>query len=309
MKDLTNQVFGLWKVLNRSEYTDKRKNPYWTCECQCENKTIKEINQYSLTNGTSKCCGCKSLHLENLKIEMIDKIFGKLKVISYYDKQKSVYRWLCKCECGNDKDCIVDTYSLKKLRVKSCGCSHFDKTDEQIQVLRNRRLKYNTYDLTGEYGIGYTIKGEEFYFDLEDYDKIISINKYWKINNSGYVLCYYLNKEFQMHRYLMDLAKYDKVEDIIVDHKDGNRIDNRKNNLRVCERKHNPKNARLYDNNTSGHKGVSWLSRLNKWQVSIQCDKKNIYLGVYEDFDEAVQVRKEAEIKYFGKYSRDYSNE
>ena len=32
--------------------------------------------------------------------------------------------------------------------------------------------KYNTYDLSGEYGIGYTSKGEEFYFDLDDYDKI-----------------------------------------------------------------------------------------------------------------------------------------
>ena len=48
--------------------------------------------------------------------------------------------------------------------------------------------KYNTYDLTGEYGIGYTSKDEEFYFDLEDYDKIKDYC--WRITMQGYVRAY-----------------------------------------------------------------------------------------------------------------------
>ena len=50
---------------------------------------------------------------------------------------------------------------------------------------------------------------------------------------------------------------------------------------------------------------MSYLKRLNKWQVNINVNKKSIYLGVYSDFDEAVRVRKEAEKKYFGEYNRE----
>ncbi|WP_368488451.1 hypothetical protein [Clostridium sp. BJN0013] len=41
------------------------------------------------------------------------------------------------------------------------------------------KYKYNTYDLTGEYGIGYDAKGNIFYFDLEDYDRIKDF--YWAV--------------------------------------------------------------------------------------------------------------------------------
>ena len=47
-------------------------------------------------------------------------------------------------------------------------------------------LKNNTYDLSGEYGIGYTSKGEEFYFDLEDYDLIKDYC--WRTDRNGYIV-------------------------------------------------------------------------------------------------------------------------
>lgn len=46
-----------------------------------------------------------------------------------------------------------------------------------------------------------------------------------------------------------------------------------------------------------------WHKATQKWQAAITVDQKQIYLGVYENFDEAVKVRKQAEEKYFGKYS------
>ena len=76
-------------------------------------------------------------------------------------------------------------------------------------------------------------------------------------------------------------------------------------NLRDIQKEINPINCKIYSNNTSGQKGVSYLKRLNKWQVNINVNKKSIYLGVYSDFDEAVRVRKEAEKKYFGEYNRE----
>ena len=47
-------------------------------------------------------------------------------------------------------------------------CRHQNLLNIEVKKIK----KYNTYDLSGEYGIGYTTKGEKFLFDLEDYEKI-----------------------------------------------------------------------------------------------------------------------------------------
>lgn len=103
--------------------------------------------------------------------DLTGKRFGRLTVLEQaedYIKPNGEHEamWLCQCDCGNQK--IILGTSLRHGRTKSCGC--FDKETSAIQGKLNK--KYNTYDLSGEYGIGYTSKGEEFYFDLEDYDKI-----------------------------------------------------------------------------------------------------------------------------------------
>ena len=59
--------------------------------------------------------------------------------------------------------------------------------------------KYNTYDLSGEYGIGYTSKGEEFWFDLNDYNKIKDYC--WYYNSNGYLCSQNANcKHIYFHR-------------------------------------------------------------------------------------------------------------
>ena len=100
-------------------------------------------------------------------------------------------------------------------------------------------------------------------------------------------------------------TRYDNTTKLIVDHINGNRLDNRKSNLRICHKEKNPINCKKYKNNTSGCKGVSWSKRLNKWQVTININKRHIYLGLYSDLEEAITVRKEAEKKYFGEFTRD----
>ncbi len=84
----------------------------------------------------------------------------------------------------------------------------------------------------------------------------------------------------------------------IIDHENGIRNDNRWINLKSIDRKMNAKNAKKRIDNTSGVTGVSWLDRLNKWQVSINQNRKSVYLGVYTDLEEAIAVRKKAEKEY-----------
>lgn len=65
-KDLTNQMFGRWKVLYQVEdhITPKGAHqPMWMCECQCENHTRKAISGYSLKSKNSQSCGCYKIEV------------------------------------------------------------------------------------------------------------------------------------------------------------------------------------------------------------------------------------------------------
>ena len=121
-------------------------------------------------------------------IDLTNKRFGILTVVKraddyvYPDGKQHQAQWVCKCDCG--KEVVVMSAALVRGHTKSCGCKRKEKVKESLK-------KYNTYDLTGEYGIGYTFKGEEFYFDLEDYEKIKDYC--WHINQQGYVMAYDYN--------------------------------------------------------------------------------------------------------------------
>ena len=105
-------------------------------------------------------------------VDLTGRKFGRLTVIKRAEDYISpngskAPQWLCECECGNEI-IVVGGRLTKKNGTKSCGCLQKERAS---QVGKNNK-KFNTYDLSKEYGIGYTFKGEEFYFDLEDYDKI-----------------------------------------------------------------------------------------------------------------------------------------
>lgn len=207
--------------------------------------------------------------------------------------------WLCKCDCG--KFVEVVGIDLRNNHTKSCGCIH----NEQL-VNRNKGMaKENVWDITSkEYGIGYTSKGEEFYFDKEDFDKIKDY--YWMINGNGYVVT--SNNKKHMHRLIMGVDGEDWTK-IQIDHVHGENTkhDNRKFNLRVVNSSQNGMNKPMYANNTSGCTGVYWDKSRNRWKVIIQVNKKPKYIGMYKKFEDAKRARKEAEDKYYGEFSYDNS--
>lgn len=92
-----------------------------------------------------------------------------------------------------------------------------------------------------------------------------------------------------------------------VDHVNHVTLDNRKSNLRTVttsENAQNKKNVRT--DSTSKITGVSWNKRKNKWQCSINKDKKKIHLGYYEKIEDAEKVVKEARISPFH-FSKEYT--
>ena len=103
----------------------------------------------------------------------------------------------------------------------------------------HRNHKVNTYDLSGEYGIGWTSNtNREFYFDLEDYDKIKDFC--WceaKHNKTGYTALtatnIYTKKTIKFH-HIIGCAGYDHIN--------RNPLDNRKCNLRMATEQNNTRN-------------------------------------------------------------------
>ena len=87
-----------------------------------------------------------------------------------------------------------------------------------------------------------------------------------------------------------------------IDHINHVVYDNRKNNLRIVNVVQNQRNRILSSNNTSGVNGVWFVKRDNIWRASICVEKKRIALGSFKDIEDAIESRKNAEIKYFGEY-------
>lgn len=201
--------------------------------------------------------------------------------------------WLCKCDCGNEKEIIVRGSDLRRNHTKSCGCLQKEAvTDTGKQSYGN---KSNRYYLSGEYGIGYDSNDKYFYFDLEDY---IKIKDYcWIENEDGYFTTQIGDKHTFIHRIIMNAP-----DNLDVDHIYHNRYDNRKKYLRIVTSSQNAMNRILPNNNTSGYKGVHFDKHTNKWCARISVNKERIILGFYDDLQKAIKIRKEAEDIYYGEY-------
>lgn len=166
-----------------------------------------------------------------------------------------------------------------------------------------RNKKYNDYEIQEDYVIMYTNRKEMFLIDLEDFYRV---KKYcWWMDNRGYLRAKIDGQSIGLHQYLMNCSKGE-----IVDHKiTENKWDNRKANLRVGTQQKNCMNRKISSCNSSGVTGVSFDKSKNKWVARIGIDYKKINLGAFDNKDDAIKVRKEAEEKYFGEWSYDKSRE
>lgn len=235
---------------------------------------------------------------------------SRLTVIERIKSEKNKRRtyWLCECNCGKHNRIIVDGVQLRNGNTKSCGCL---RNEVRIENNKKYKKKYNTYDLSGEYGIGYTTKGEEFYFDLEDYDLIKDYC--WRIHNRGYVACSINRgknkpkKDFMMH--ILIMGGYDEElnvkNNVEVDHINGSssRNDNRKKNLRSCTHQENMCNYGMPSHNTSGIIGVSWDATHSYWVAYITYKNKKMKIGSYANKEDAIVARLKAEKKYFKEFA------
>lgn len=142
--DLTGKTFNHWTVLERAE-NNHRGEAMWKCQCDCENKTIRIVNGYSLRNGTSKSCGClqkKIVSKNNLK-NILGQKFGHLTVVDYYgsdNNKKSL--WKCQCDCDAKTIIIVRGTDLRAGKTISCGCISSKGEEKIAQLLVENNIPF-----------------------------------------------------------------------------------------------------------------------------------------------------------------------
>jgi hypothetical protein len=122
------------------------------------------------------------------------------------------------------------------------------------------------------------------------------------INSIGYRTISLNNRSYLAHRlvWLYAFGYFPKF----IDHINGDRGDNRLANLREASRSENNRNCGMRSNNSSGYKGVSFVSRCNKWRAFINIDNKQIHLGYFNSAVLANEAYKSASLKYFGDFIR-----
>lgn len=118
-------------------------------------------------------------------------------------------------------------------------------------------------------------------------------NRYWLIRTHG--------KMYLAHR-LVWLYHHGRLPEQL-DHINGDKLDNRIENLRPATKQQNEWNKGDFSSNTSGIKGVSWSKQKNKWRAYIWKDRKQINLGLFDDIETAKIVVDEARVVYHGQYA------
>lgn len=230
--------------------------------------------------------------------DLTGQIFGRLTVLKqtedFIDCSGRHYaQWLCQCNCEDQTIKQIVGNDLKRVKINSCGCIRKEMVGERGK----NHHKTNKYDLSGKYGIGWTYNtNQEFYFDLDDYDKIKDY-------------CWYVNTSKNYNRLVAWENASKRVSILTVlgcenyDHIDRDTLNNRRYNLRPATHAENSRNQSLHKNNTSGVTGVSWNKRDSKWSAEIRINGEHLYLGYFINKEDAIRARLYAEVKHFGEFA------
>lgn len=230
------------------------------------------------------------------RIDITGQRFGKLIVDNYaYTKNNRAY-WNCTCDCGTH--CVKMGKYLRNGDTKSCGCNITNQA-KKMGLSNINRNKYEVLEDGETVKVYFNNTDNYFLCDLEDWQPVSDMFT-WYESEHGYartVLDSENHKYMFFHSYVLNEFP---SKNRVCDHINRNKLDNRRQNLRIVSTRENNINQKTYKNNSSGHTGVYFHPSINKWIAYIGYKKQNINCGSYETYEEAVAAREKAELEYYG---------
>lgn len=145
-------------------------------------------------------------------------------------------------------------------------------------------------------------RGKLAIVDHEDYGYL---NKFkWKCSTEGYAVTNFQINTNKRKTVGMQRLVLNPFTELVVDHINNDKLDNRKENLRVCLPHGNTMNRSKSGNGKSSqYKGVGFYKRTGEWQARIGFKGKLIHLGMFKTPEEASKIYVKAAKRYFGKYA------
>lgn len=212
------------------------------------------------------------------KLELEGMRFGRLLVKSVSDIKNTRGRnWNCICDCGNE--CVVLASSMKGGLIMSCGCFYKDS--------RKDCNKSHGMSRTREYNAWAAMK-QRCYYEKHDY--------YDSYGGRGITVCErWLHSFENFYEDMGDCPKGMSIERVEVN---GNY---EPSNCKWDTASNQGYNTRMSSANKSGKTGVCWHKVTGKWMASIRHNGKPEYLGVFDLLEDAIEARKVAELKYYGR--------
>jgi hypothetical protein len=146
-------------------------------------------------------------------------------------------------------------------------------------------------------------------FEIVDDEKYDELNQYkWYAQSNGKGRFYAARKTSRkdiggrkiiyMHQQIMGFPKEE------IDHINGNSLDSREINMRICDRTHNNANSKTHCNNTSGFRGVSFDKQKQKWKASVQYNYQYITIGCFDKKEDAAEAYDQKAKELFGEFAR-----
>lgn len=204
-----------------------------------------------------------------------------------------------------EKCCICGDLKMASYEGKPYCRKHYIQLSRNGQISRTQYDK-NEYILHDNYAeiITYDKNGEKSGSTLVDLDKVEELKKY-KIYIKGYDNKLYANlnfpdgKKIRLNRYLLGIVNLNDWDGkVVVDHINGNSLDNRLSNLRKCTLKENMQNIRK----KNSFVGVNYNKQTKKWTARIMHNYKGKQLGSFLTQAEALMARLKAEKEICGEF-------
>ena len=242
------------------------------------------------------------LDIPEIRCNFCDKII-KTKSHTRSKYRKGQRTFYCDSRCrslASETICIVDGCNDQAKGRKYCG-KHRKQMYRHGKILKRTRFDPNEfvkdgdickiylYDKNGE-------KQAEAIIDIKDMEKCKNIK--WSFNGNGYV---WSSSKLYLHNFVLN-RKTNMTE--LTDHRDHDKLNNCKNNLRPCNKSQNAANIiKKNMDSFSIFKGVHWRKERKRWVAKIMKNYKGIYLGSFKKEVDAALAYNEGAKKIFGEFA------